>query len=132
MFADTEKKERTLAQMQELNLPRMQAADIASPKEGVEPPAWYPTKLDEYLSHFLKPQPKFECVRCETPQTGFMGAMFGGFTWGLAHGEGFCETCRWPGRAYHFVKDENGDELCRLNVVLQYHPDELSQRDKAA
>jgi hypothetical protein len=123
---------RTLEEMKALNLPRLKAADITEPKEGQEIPAWYPAKLDEYLSHFVKPSEKDGCIRCETQQTDILGALMGGFTWGIAHGEGFCGTCRWPARAYHFLKDDDGKDLLTFRVLLQYHPDELSDKKSEA
>jgi hypothetical protein len=89
--------------------------------------------LDKYFEPFAQPrrdetrsEKPMLCLKCDEPLTGFLASMFGrgGFTWGLAHGEGHCAGCHWPGRAHHFIKDAKGGDLVTLrNVVLQYHPD---------
>lgn len=97
--------------------------------------------LDEYFRHFvalefetkggkrdLKPQ---KCVGCGEPLTGFLAALIskGGFTWGLAHGEGHCAGCGWPARGHHFIKDEKGEDLMNLrNFILQFHPDFVERK----
>lgn len=71
---------------------------------------------------------RFLCLHCGTRLTGSLVDQLlnldgGGFTWGLAHGEGHCRLCSWPARAYHFAKDREGKDLFTLrNVVLQYLP----------
>lgn len=44
-----------------------------------------------------------------------------GFTWGMAHGEGHCVNCMYPGRAVHDIPDVG---VIR-NLVLWYHPSDL-------
>lgn len=101
--------------------------------------------LDKYFDVFAQPalkmvdgKPQFTdqvCIKCDEPLTGMMAMMFGkgGFTWGLAHGEGFCRNCRWPSRMYHFIKGADGEDLMTLRgVVLQYHPDFVSERKAEA
>jgi hypothetical protein len=65
------------------------------------------------------------CLNCGEEQTGLTAQMLGsGFTWGIAHGEGFCGNCKWPARLYHFIKDANGNEVTTIRgFLLQYHPD---------
>ncbi len=49
--------------------------------------------------------------------------------WGLTHGEATCTGCGWPARGMHYVKREDGTEVCTIrNLFLQYHPDEVSVR----
>jgi hypothetical protein len=96
-----------------------------------EPFAQPPGKPDEYDGRFTidDGQP---CLKCDKPLVGLSSFVFGGgFTWGLAHGEGFCAHCKWPARAYHFIKKLDGSELATLrNVILQYHPDYVETRKK--
>lgn len=101
--------------------------------------------LDKYFSVFAQPpgapnddgrfvvEKGHPCLKCgEKLNDGWvnlMGGSGGGFKWGLAHGEGFCGMCHWPARAYHFVKDANGETLMTIrNIVLQYHPDFVIDR----
>lgn len=68
------------------------------------------------------------CFVCDAPMTGLVGLILGrgGFEWSIVHGEGHCRCCRWPARAYHYIKDANGEDLMTIrNLVLQYHPDEV-------
>ena len=113
-------KRPTLEEMQARNLPRCTAADIFSGLDTVGQTER--AALDEYLSDFLPPSKG--CVCCDTAQAGLMGILCGGFTWGLIHGEGFCATCHWPGRAYHRPKD---GPLEHFSFVLQYHPGVLAR-----
>ncbi len=76
--------------------------------------------IESYLSKFA--DPTGDCLKCGLALSGFMGT----FTWGLCHGEGQCSHCGYPARAYHHVIDEHGEDVCRLNHILQYHPDELA------
>lgn len=79
---------------------------------------------------------KQPCLKCSEPLSGgglaesFFGK--GGFEWGLAHGEGHCRGCGWPARAYHFIKDADGNDVMTIrNIVLQYHPDFVSTKRRA-
>lgn len=102
--------------------------------------------LDKYFAGFAQPditekdgkkvlgnQP---CIKCDEPLSGdLISGLFGkgGFTWGLAHGEGHCKNCGWPARAYHFIKHDDGSELATIrNVILQYHPDYVTERKKSS
>jgi len=110
-------------------------------KAAPETPPETITALDKYFEPFAQPALKMvndkpdlgdqPCLKCDEPQTGLLASMFGkgGFTWGLAHGEGHCRNCHWPARAYHFIKHEDGSDLCTLRgVILQYHPDYVTER----
>lgn len=79
-----------------------------------------------------KPSPDHPCLNCGKPLLGLTTFMLGGgFTWGLTHGEGHCLACGWPARAHHFIKDAAGADLITIrNVILQYHPDEVSAPKK--
>lgn len=76
-------------------------------------------KLENYFSNFLTPREN--CVLCGESLLGLLGS----FTWGLAHGEGFCYKCGYPARAYH--RDVAG-VIDFLNLILQYHPDALETK----
>jgi hypothetical protein len=75
--------------------------------------------VDRYLSAFC---PDEKCLSCGATLAG----MFGSFTWGLTHGEGFCSNCGYPARGYHTIRDEAGKPvLGHAPLILQYHPDAL-------
>lgn len=99
--------------------------------------------LDDYFSHFAQVSFKTNdtgkreladghpCLKCGEPLTGLVAALFGrgGFEWGIAHGEGHCRNCRWPARAYHTIKDQNGEMVANIRgFILQYHPDFVEQK----
>lgn len=116
-----------LDRLKAANLPKMQAKDIADIKEpGPEAEAAM-KRLGDYLQAFVAPGDKGQCVCCGEQQGGDMVAGLMGtakFRWGLAHGEGFCSACGYPGRALHYIG--KGEDEMRLNLILQYHPDGLS------
>lgn len=118
--------------------------DGLSDEERAEAEAFV-KEADEYFSQFAqsvveekdgkKDTLGAKCFHCGEYLTGMGSALLGngGFTWGLAHGEGFCRACRWPVRAHHFAKKADGSELFTLrNFPLSYHPDFVSKRDEAA
>jgi hypothetical protein len=74
--------------------------------------------LDDYFKHFVNPE-GFECIRCGKNLTGT-------FRWGLTHGVGACSNCGYPARAYH----RDVGPIKFLNIILQYHPEELEERVK--
>jgi len=81
-------------------------------------------KLNDYLEKFLPPSS--ECYMCGDPLRGLLGS----FEMGIAHGEGQCSSCGYPGRIYHKV-----DGLGTFgNYVLQYHPNvlELKKRGESS
>jgi hypothetical protein len=115
-----------IAELQAQNLPHLQAVDMltADPSGHPEIQAQLMAAAETYFHQFVKEPKKGRCVNCDHQLTGHI---FGGtFTWGLAHGEGYCGLCKYPARAIHVIKD-----LGTLShFVLQYHPDGLSIRPK--
>lgn len=87
---------------------------------------WHEAALDAYFVRFAPPNDG-KCLNCGDVQGGLMAQLTGtGFAWGIAHGEGYCRTCRYPGRALHY----DVGPIKRLGAILQYHPDFLtSARD---
>lgn len=116
--------ERNLATMVALGLPRATLDDLAKPTPGNEDGfAAIKAECSDYLAAFVPPQA--ECICCGATLSGneVMAAFLGTFRWGLVHGEGKCGRCGWPARAYHaFGPFES------LNVIMQYHPERLSER----
>jgi len=80
------------------------------------------TELNEYLKDFCSSK---DCPRCGLALRGkgILHAILGGFTWGLANGEGHCTGCNYPCRAYH----RNVGPLEFFEFVLAYHPSALSE-----
>ncbi len=108
-------------------VPRCRVADLGTPGDTATPEGM--AIVENYLSHFAAPikQDGMPCLRCDKPLVGMLAFMHGGgFEWGIAHGEGHCANCRWPARAYHFIKDNEGSELLTIrNLVLQVHPADI-------
>jgi hypothetical protein len=80
--------------------------------------------LDEYFNQFTD---SLACPGCgaQLASESLLDSAIGAatFTWGLAHGEGFCSKCGYPARGHH-----NIPKIGRLtNLVLAYHPDTLTQ-----
>jgi len=123
---------KTLAELKAENVPHasceMVGINIKGPSSEGETTR---RALDAYLANFCAPETKDQvienplvCVCCGHSLTG----IFGTFTWGICHGEGYCGHCNYPARGFHDVKDEAGEGVARLsNVVLQYHPDVLEE-----
>jgi len=83
--------------------------------------------FDAYFSRFAALN-SGKCLNCDAVQGGLMSAVLGnGFQYGLRHGEGFCRGCGYPARANHY---SIGPIRC-LEIILQYHPDELHERRRA-
>jgi hypothetical protein len=120
-----------LQRIKDAKLPRMSWRDVLIVKEGETLPEVDEKALSEYFAHFVKTEGG-KCVCCGARQGSkdVMDAFLGGgkFTWGIAHGEGFCSVCNWPARAYHF----NVGPIERFEMILQYHPDELNVREEKA
>jgi hypothetical protein len=79
--------------------------------------------LDEYLRKFTL-RPDNLCPGCDATLVGDLVDQLLGkatFTWGMAHGEGFCRECRYPARAYH----RDFGPVKFVSAVLPYHPEEL-------
>jgi len=122
---------------------RLDWRTLFQPKDGL-PPETVKT-FDSYFECFAQPPMTVDadgknnignmpCLKCGKDLLGLASFMLGGgFTWGLAHGEGFCVACKWPARAHHFIKDEDGKDVITLrNVILQYHPDFVTKRKSKA
>lgn len=83
-------------------------------------PTWLAPACTAYFRWFDPPvEGKCSCGR-------WIGGVFGSFTWGIVHGEGFCGACRRPARAYHFLKDPSGEEFATLRTILFYRPEALA------
>ncbi len=113
---------KSLAALRARNLPRVIATDLFDPTPATDPEAIANVAAemaiaDDYLKAFTRA--KDGCVCCGAVQGGLL---FGFFTWGLAHGEGYCSQCGYPGRAVHRI----GDIGVLRHFILQYHPDALS------
>ena len=76
--------------------------------------------VDKQVQQFAAPSQL--CIGCDRHVAGFMGT----FTWGLASGEGFCGACGYPMRGQHYAP--KGGPGLTFRAVLQYHPDELHER----
>lgn len=115
---------------------RMKASEIVT--MGDNTPDDLRAAIESYFHIFASPQKneagKTVCLKCREPFDGFLSA-FGAAVaheWGMAHGEARCTSCGWPSRGMHYIKDAKGDEIATLrNVFLQYHPDEVTERDAA-
>lgn len=124
MGADTKKID--LPALKAKNLPHCKWEDFLTAKgEGLAPEE--KKALDEYLYAFLPPAKESACINCEVKQGGWAAAITGqGFTYGLAHGEGFCGTCGYPARANHY----DFGPIESVMYVLQYHPDGLGAKSE--
>jgi len=122
------KAKEELQRLKDANLPRMNWRDVLDIKEGDALTEADEKALGAYFAHFVKPGP---CICCSSRQGSkdVVDAFLGGgkFRWGMVHGEGNCTECGWPARAYH--RDVGPIEF--VQMILQYHPDELSVREKA-
>ena len=112
-----------LAALQARDVPRVRAADYLSkdPDAGAEADQAL-AQWDDYFAGFAK-LTDAKCLCCGTSLRCALGmGFFGGFEWGLAHGEGHCSYCRYPMRGHHLV-----DGLGTIhNLFLPYHPSALS------
>lgn len=112
-----------LAALQARDVPRVRAADYFSkePDAGAEVDQEL-ARWDDYLAGFAK-LTDAKCLCCGTSLRCVLGlGFFGGFEWGLAHGEGHCSHCRYPMRGHHIVEG-----LGKIrNLFLPYHPSTLS------
>jgi len=99
-------------------------------KDGSPPDPNVQAAIDKYLAPFAVPAEEGKCLRCGSIQGGLMGAILGGFTYGIQHGEGWCSNCNWPARANHYIKDASGKTILTLRAILQYHPDVVVQKQE--
>jgi hypothetical protein len=117
-----------LVALQARDIPRVRAADYFEKIDKAQT-AEEATALDEdlarwdaYLAEFAK-LTDGRCLCCgESLRCPLGMGLFGGFEWGLAHGEGRCVHCHYPMRGIHRV-----DGLGTIrNLLLPYHPSALS------
>lgn len=118
-----------LAELQAKNLPHATPAiwdcrvseSAPDPAQGEK----HLATVAEYLKAFLPPS---DCVCCGSKQGAkdIIDGLLGGamFRWGIAHGEGECSKCGYPGRAMHYIG--NPEILTVRNYILQYHPSALT------
>lgn len=101
------------------DIPRARAADYFSPKDSsASETAAELAQWDSYLSQFAK-LPDARCLCCGNQLNCGLGmGLFGGFEWGLVHGEGHCVHCRYPMRGHHRVEGLGTIH----NLFLPYHP----------
>lgn len=112
-----------LAALQTRDIPRVRAAQYLSkePDAGAEADQQL-AEWDAYFAAFAK-LTDAKCLCCGTSLRCALGlGFFGGFEWGLAHGEGHCSYCHYPMRGHHRV---DGLGMIR-NLFLPYHPSVLS------
>lgn len=116
-----------LVALQARDIPRVRATQYFSKlaSAGAEADEEF-VRWDAYFAQFAQ-MTDAKCLCCGTTLSCWLGmGFFGGFEWGLAHGEGHCATCRYPMRGYHRV-----DDLGTIrNLFLSYHPSTLSFASK--
>lgn len=113
---------KALRALQARDVPRVRAAQYLSKTEDAGPEADAELeRWDAYFAQFAK-LTDAKCLCCGTSLRCVLGlGFFGGFEWGLAHGEGHCSYCRYPMRGLHRVEG-----LGRIdNLFLPYHPSVL-------
>lgn len=97
---------------------------------------WVKDACEAYFAQFDAPiygenapgimMSKVRCS-CGRPLGGFIGS----FTWGIVFGEGFCSNCKRPGRAYHTLRDAQGEKFADFGpVILLYRIDEKPLPDE--
>ena len=117
-----------LAALQARDIPRVRASDYfekVGEEQTPEEEAALANDLsrwDAYLEKFAK-LTDGRCLCCgESLRCPLGMGLFGGFEWGLVHGEGHCAHCHYPMRGHHQV-----DGLGTIrNLFLSYHPSGLS------
>ena len=114
---------QALAALQSRDVPRVCASQYFSKTEAAD--AQTDEELaqwDVYLAQFAK-LADGKCLCCGTSLRCALGlGMFGGFKWGIEHGEGHCFVCCYPMRGHHRV-----DGLGTIrNLFLPYHPSTLA------
>lgn len=125
---------KTLAELKAENVPvatcETVGITITGKADDAEKVAALRATLDAYFANFCAPRETddeldkkaMKCVCCDRGLAG----LFGTFTWGICHGEGFCGHCGHLGRGHHEIMDEGGECVATLaNYVLQYHPSVL-------
>ncbi len=79
--------------------------------------------INRYMERFAATEDD-RCL-CGRRLTGFIGM----FTYGIVHGEGWCDFCKHPARANHYITLE-GENKPRISWVmpLPYHPDYVTTK----
>lgn len=112
-----------LAALQARDVPRVRAADYLSKTETSDATSDEElARWDDYFAKFAK-LVDARCLCCGHSLRCYLGmGLFGGFEWGMVHGEGQCVHCHYPMRGHHSV-----DGLGAIrNLFLPYHPSGLS------
>jgi hypothetical protein len=118
-----------LTALQKREIPRVRASDYFSKtSEANEETDRELAGWDVYFAGFAK-LTDAKCLCCGTSLRCVFGlGFFGGFEWGMAHGEGHCSYCHYPMRGHHRV-----DGLGTIhNLFLPYHPSVLAFAAKEA
>lgn len=108
-----------LAALQARDIPRVRAAQYFSKTDAADAETDQAlARWDQYLAQFAE-MADAKCLCCGTQLSCQLGmGLFGGFEWGLVHGEGHCTHCQYPMRGHHRV-----DGLGTIrNLFLSYHP----------
>ena len=115
--------QHALDALQARDIPCVRAADYFSKKSDADDETDEAlARWDDYFAKFAK-LTDGQCLCCGTSLRCALGlGLFGGFKWGIVHGEGHCARCGYPMRGHHTV---DGFGSIR-NLFLPYHPSELS------
>lgn len=70
----------------------------------------------------------YDCICCGARLNGFIGS----FTYGIRHGEGYCDICNYPHRAIHhiYTDEDHEEQIGSLQIVLPHHPSQLTFKDE--
>lgn len=119
----TDEGELNIEAVKDLPFPHCRNLDLTDNGAKVELPDEY---MDQFLPiHYKQASEEDEykkvsvhifCV-CGGILYGSPAGLLDTFTWGLAHGDGFCVRCKWPTRFYHTLP--NG---LKFSLPLQVHP----------
>lgn len=118
---------QVLMALQARDVPRVCAADYLSKTASADSETDQElARWDAYFTQFAK-LTDGRCLCCGNRLSCWLGmGFFGGFEWGLAHGEGHCVYCRYPMRGHHRV-----DGLGTIqNLFLPYHPSAIALTSK--
>lgn len=121
--------DKRLLELRTLDLPRLTFTDVFAINAGELGEADRNT-ITSYLQGFtlVKHESGQACPCCgELLAAGdsITGLIMGAtFHWSLTHGEGYCRSCNYPARAYHF----NVGPVERFVAILPYHPSSLTTK----
>jgi hypothetical protein len=121
--------QQALTALQTRDIPRVRAADYFTKIDPADSEIDQDlARWDAYLAQFAKLS-ESKCLCCGNRLSCRLGmGLFGGFEWGLAHGEGHCAYCHYPMRGHHRVE---GLGTIR-NLFLAYHPSTITFRSEEA